>query len=137
MRCRGPKAAEDKKKEVSALHMWGNIYHLGGLEDFYRAHRLNEKFSRLLDKEVSSSHYLAVILDETTKLGDLHPWPAGISVFFAVGHLRFLKGLWCRSSGWLLWEFGQQPDPVVTVSGQGCVLGSLLFQAEVSGDFCF
>ena len=95
------KAAEDKKKVVSALHKWGDIYHLGDLEGFHRVPKLKEKFSRLLDKQVSSSRYLAMTFDEATKLetcirGQLEP------VFFAVGyrgHFRFLEGFWHCSSG--------------------------------------
>ena len=62
------KAADDKKKAVSALRKWGDIYHLGDQDDFHRARKLNEKFSRLLDKQVLSSCYLVMTLDETTKL---------------------------------------------------------------------
>ena len=99
------KAAEDKKKAVSALHKWGDIYHLGDLEDFHRAPKLNEKFSRLLDKQVSSLRYLAMTLDETTKLetcirGQLES--QSFSLWFAVGHrghLRCFTGLWYRFSG--------------------------------------
>ena len=36
--------------------------------DFHHAPKPNEKFSRLPDKQVSSSRYLAMTLDETTKL---------------------------------------------------------------------
>ena len=57
-----------KKKAVCTLHKWSNIYHLGGQDDFHCAPKLNKKFSRLLDKQVSSSHYLAMTFDETTKL---------------------------------------------------------------------
>ena len=43
------KAAEDKKKAISAMHKWGDIYHLGDMKDFHCAPKLNENFLRLLD----------------------------------------------------------------------------------------
>ena len=38
------KAADDKKKAVSALHKWGDIYHLGGQHDFHSAPSLMRCF---------------------------------------------------------------------------------------------
>ena len=38
------KALDDKKKAVSALHKWGDIYHLSDQDDFHRAPKLNEVF---------------------------------------------------------------------------------------------
>ena len=52
------KAVNNKKKALIALPHWGDVYRLGGLTDFHKAPKVNESFSRLLDKPVSSSRYV-------------------------------------------------------------------------------
>ena len=61
------KAADDKKAS-SALPQWGEIYHLGDLEKFYKSPKINKSFSRLLSKPVSTSRYVSLSLDESAKL---------------------------------------------------------------------
>ena len=61
------KAADDKKKASTSLPRWGDVYRLGDLHAFHKAPKVNESFSRLLDKTVSSCHYVAWSLDDTTK----------------------------------------------------------------------
>ena len=62
------KAADDKKKAPTALPRWGDVYRLGDLDASHKAPRVNESFSRLLDKAVSPSYYVALSLDDTAKL---------------------------------------------------------------------
>ena len=62
------KATDKKKKASTALPRWGDVYRLGDLPDFHKAHKVKESFSRLLDKFVSSSRYMALSLDNTSKL---------------------------------------------------------------------
>ena len=62
------KAAEDKKKASSALPQWGEVYHLGDWEKFHKARKVNESFSCLLHKTVSSSGSLSLSLDDLTML---------------------------------------------------------------------
>ena len=62
------KAANDKKKVITALPKWSNVYRLGDLGDCHCAPKVNDSFSRLFDRQVSSSRYLAMSLDESTKL---------------------------------------------------------------------
>ena len=63
-----PEPHDDKKKATSALPELGDVYHLGDLWEYHRAPKLNESFLRLLDRQVSSSRYLTMTLDESTKL---------------------------------------------------------------------
>ena len=46
----------------------GDIYRLGDLEGYHKAPKISESFSRLLDKPVASSHYIAMSLDKCVKL---------------------------------------------------------------------
>ena len=62
----GEKFCKAADKKVS-LH-WGDFYRLGDLPDFHKASKVNESFSRLLDKLVPSSHYVALSLENATKL---------------------------------------------------------------------
>ena len=55
-------------KATVALPTWGDIYQLGDLEFTIKLRRWNESFSRLLDKPVASSRYIAMSLDECSKL---------------------------------------------------------------------
>ena len=52
------KVADDKKKATSALLAWSDVYHLGDLPDYFKALKINESFSCLLDRPVSNSHYV-------------------------------------------------------------------------------
>ena len=49
------KAVEDKKKVSTALPQWGELYHLGNHEKFHKAPKVNETFSCLLNRSISSS----------------------------------------------------------------------------------
>ena len=60
--------AADDKKAFTALPRWGDVYCLGDLDTFHKAPKINESFSRPLDKTISSSHYVALSLDDTAKL---------------------------------------------------------------------
>ena len=62
------KATDDKKKASTDLPHWGDTYRLGDLSDFHKAPKVNKSFLRLLDKPVSSSHYITLPLDDTGKL---------------------------------------------------------------------
>ena len=46
----------------------GDVYRLGDLHDFYKAPKINGSFSHLLDKPVSISQYVSLLLDESAKL---------------------------------------------------------------------
>ena len=60
---------DDKfRKATSVLPTWGDIYRLGDLEGYHKARKINESFSHLLDKPVTSSRCIAVSLDECAKL---------------------------------------------------------------------
>ena len=63
------KAALGKKKTSSALPGWGDVYRLSNLPEFHKAPKLNESFSRLLEKTLSSSSTIALSLDETCLRG--------------------------------------------------------------------
>ena len=56
------KVADDKKKAFALPH-WGDVYCLGDLLEFHKAPKVNESFSRLLDKSVSSSRCVALLED--------------------------------------------------------------------------
>ena len=58
----------DDKKAPSALPHWGEVYHIGDLEKFYKAPKINESFSLLLNKPVSTSRYVSLSLDDSAKL---------------------------------------------------------------------
>ena len=58
----------DETKTFTALPRWGDVYHLGDRPDLYKAPKVNERFSRLLDKPVFSSRYVAFSLEDTSKL---------------------------------------------------------------------
>ena len=60
------KAADDKKS--SALPHWGDIYRLGDFDDFFKAPKINESFSCLLSKPVSTSRYVSISLVDSAKL---------------------------------------------------------------------
>ena len=62
------KTADEKQKTSTALLHWGDVYRLGDKPDFHKAPKVNESFSRLLDKPVSSSRYVALSLEDTSKL---------------------------------------------------------------------
>ena len=62
------KAADRRKKTSSALPRWGDVYRLGDFPDYHKALRLNESFSRLLDKPVASSRHVALSIDGISKL---------------------------------------------------------------------
>ena len=62
------KAAGEKKKASSSLPPWSEVYHLGNLNKFHKATRVNESFSRLLSKTVSLSRYVSLLLDDMAKL---------------------------------------------------------------------
>ena len=62
------KTADEKKKAINALPNWGDVYCFGGMHGFYKAPKINESFSRLLDKPVSTSRYVSLFLDESAKL---------------------------------------------------------------------
>ena len=63
------KAADDiKRKASTSLPHWGDVHHLGDLDTFHKAPKVNKSFSQLLDKPVLSSRYVALSLDDTAKL---------------------------------------------------------------------
>ena len=62
------KAADEKKKAFSSLPPWSEVYWLGNFDKFHKAPRVNESFSQLLSKPVSSSRYVSMSLDDTAKL---------------------------------------------------------------------
>ena len=67
------KVADDKKKASSAFHHWGEVYCLGDMEKFHKAPKINESFTRLLNKPVSTSRYVSLSLDDC-QTGVLYPW---------------------------------------------------------------
>ena len=61
------KVADVKKKTTTALPSWSNVYHLGDLPDYLRPQK-STSFSRLLDRPVTNSRYVAIFLEEMCKL---------------------------------------------------------------------
>ena len=61
-------AAEDKKKASSSLPQWGQVYHFREQGNFHNAPKVNDSFSRLLTKQVGSSHSLSLSLEDSAKL---------------------------------------------------------------------
>ena len=59
---------EDKKKAPAALPSWDQVYCLGDHENFCKVPKVNESFSCLLNKKVSSSRSLSLSLDKSAKL---------------------------------------------------------------------
>ena len=62
------KSSNERKKATSCLPVWGDGYHLGNIKEFHRAPRINESFSRHLEKQVSSLRFVSMTLDECSKL---------------------------------------------------------------------
>ena len=60
--------ATDDKMASSALPHWSDVYRLGDLADFHKAPKTNESFSRPLHKPVSTSRYVSLSLEDSTKL---------------------------------------------------------------------
>ena len=60
--------ATDGRKTSSALPTWGDVYRLSNLPEFHKAPKLNESFSRLLEKMLAASRSIALSLNETCKL---------------------------------------------------------------------
>ena len=60
--------AKDKKKASSSLPQWGQVCRFGDEESFHKAPKVNDSFSRLLTKQVSSSRSLFLSLDDSEKL---------------------------------------------------------------------
>ena len=60
--------AMDKMKIFTALSSWGQVYHLGDHEDFHKAPKVNESFSRILPKKVNSLRSVSLSLAESSKL---------------------------------------------------------------------
>ena len=62
------KAADDKMNALSTLPHWGDVYRLRDLANFHNASKINESFSRLLHKPVSTSRSVSLSLDGLAKL---------------------------------------------------------------------
>ena len=62
------KATDEKKKSSFSLPYWSEVYRLGNLDKFHKAPQVNESFSHLLSKTVSSSCFVSLSLDDTAKL---------------------------------------------------------------------
>ena len=56
------------KAASSSLPHWGQVYHLDDREQFHKAPIVNESFSHLLNKKVSSSQLLPLSLEDLAKL---------------------------------------------------------------------
>ena len=59
------KAADIKKRTLSAFPAWGDVYHLSNLPEFHKAPELNECFSHLMEKTLASLRSVALSLNET------------------------------------------------------------------------
>ena len=57
------KAADNNKKTSSALPAWGDVYRLSNFP-FHKAPKINENFSRLMEKTLASSRSVTLSLDE-------------------------------------------------------------------------
>ena len=61
------RTTDDKKKATSTLPTWGNVYRLGDLPDCFKDPKVNESFSCILDRPVSTSSYVSLLLEESAK----------------------------------------------------------------------
>ena len=61
-------AAQGCKKVFSVFPSWGEIYHMNDFPTFAKAPPVNDQFSRLLDKPLSSSRHVSLSLEECSRL---------------------------------------------------------------------
>ena len=61
-------AAQGRKKAINVLLSWGEIYRLSDFPTFAKAPPVNDQFSRLLDKQLSSSRHVSLSLEECSHL---------------------------------------------------------------------
>ena len=54
------KVADDKKKATTALLAWSDVYCLGDLPDYFKAPKVHESFSHLLDCLVSNCRFVSI-----------------------------------------------------------------------------
>ena len=62
------KVTDDKKKATTSLLASSDVHHLGDFPDYFKAPKVNESFSRLLDRPVANSCYVSISLEEMCKL---------------------------------------------------------------------
>ena len=61
-------ASQGCKKAISVLLSWSEIYRMSDFPTFAKAPPVNDQFSRLLDKPLSSSRHVTVSLEECARL---------------------------------------------------------------------
>ena len=92
------KVTDDMKKATTALPAWSDVCRMGDLPDYFKAPKVNESFSQLLDRPVSNSQYVSISLEGMTKLetcigGMIES--QSFSLWALVSVFAFLKDLGC------------------------------------------